>query len=67
MLWIATTLAVLVAFFAVLFTGRWPEGVHAFVLKCARWFLWFSAYAALLTDEYPPFSIDPHPTVAPAI
>ena len=47
----------LVAFFAVLFTGRWPESLHTFVLGVARWWLRVNAYALLLTDEYPPFDM----------
>jgi hypothetical protein len=46
------------AFFAVLFTGRWPAGLQEFVLKVMRWVLRFQAYLMLLTDEYPPFSLD---------
>jgi uncharacterized protein DUF4389 len=47
-----------VAGIAVLFTGRWPEGIRNFVLGVQRWSLRFSAYTSLLTDEYPPFSLD---------
>ncbi len=46
------------AFFAVLFTGRWPEGLRSWVLKSLRVSIRFNAYALLLTDEYPPFSTD---------
>ena len=48
----------IIAFFAVLFTGRWPAGLQEFVLKVMRWVLRFQAYLMLLTDEYPPFSLD---------
>jgi hypothetical protein len=51
-------LAVFVAFFAVLFTGRWPEGLHAFVVKAARLILRVNAYGRLLVDDYPPFDLD---------
>ncbi len=47
----------LVAFFAVLFTGRWPEGLRNFVLGVGRWWLRVNAYTLLLTDEYPPFDM----------
>lgn len=47
-----------IAFFAVLFTGRWPEGLLDFVLKAQRVGVRTSAYYWLLTDEYPPFSTD---------
>ena len=46
------------AFFAVLFTGKWPEGLRGWVLKGMRVSLRFSAYCFLLTDVYPPFSAD---------
>ena len=46
------------AFFAVLFTGRWPEGLRAWVLKLTRVGVRTSAYLFLLTDEYPPFTTD---------
>jgi hypothetical protein len=49
--------AVLIAFFAVLFTGRWPEGIHRFVVGTARLVLRVNAYGRLLVDDYPPFSI----------
>jgi hypothetical protein len=48
----------LIAFFAVLFTGRWPVGVRDFVLKVLRWNLRVQAYFLLLVDEYPPFALD---------
>jgi hypothetical protein len=46
----------LIALFAVLFTGRWPEGMRDFVLNVYRWYLRVSNYFLLLTDEYPPFA-----------
>ena len=45
-------------FFAVLFTGRWPSGLHRLVVGSFLVDVRFSAYAALLTDEHPPFSIN---------
>ena len=45
-------------FFAVLFTGRWPAGLLDWVMKSMRASLRLSAYAFLLTDEYPPMSFD---------
>jgi Domain of unknown function (DUF4389) len=51
-------LAFVIAFFAVLFTGRWPEGLRTFVVGVMRWSTRVSAYFYLLTDEYPPFSLD---------
>ena len=51
-------LAAIVAWFAILFTGRYPEGLFDFVAGVTRWTLRVDAYAILLvTDEYPPFSL----------
>lgn len=55
---IAATFALIVGFFAVLFTGEWPDGVRDFVVRCGRYFVRLSAYADLLTDEYPPFALE---------
>jgi hypothetical protein len=46
-----------IAFFAVLFTGRWPAGLRDFALGVGRWWLRVQAYVVLLTDEYPPFTL----------
>ncbi|MCP3856491.1 MAG: DUF4389 domain-containing protein [Actinomycetia bacterium] len=45
------------AFFAVLFTGRWPAGLLDFVVKVNRLSIRVGAYLFLLTDEYPPFEL----------
>ena len=58
LLGIAVWVVVLIGFFAVLFTGRWPAGLREFVLGFARWWVRVEAYILLLTDEYPPFSLD---------
>jgi Domain of unknown function (DUF4389) len=51
---------VIVAWFAILFTGRYPQGIHDFVVGVLRWALRVAAYAFLLvTDRYPPFSLAP--------
>ena len=46
------------AFFVVLFTGRWSEAARNLVINIMRWFLRVEAYILLLTDEYPPFSLE---------
>jgi hypothetical protein len=55
---IAEWFVLVIAFFAVLFTGRWPEGLRGFSLGVLRWWLRVEAYLLLLTDEYPPFALD---------
>lgn len=51
-------LAVVVSWFAILFTGQYPKPLFDFVVGVARWGLRVSAYAVLLiTDRYPPFSL----------
>jgi hypothetical protein len=57
-LFIAAFVVTVIAFFAVLFTGRWPDGMRRFVLSVARWYVRVDAYLLLLTDEYPPFAFD---------
>ena len=47
-----------IAWFAVLFTGRWPEGLRRFAIGFVRWQLRYSAYVFLVCDEYPPFSLE---------
>ena len=48
----------LIAVFVVLFTGAWNTGMRDFVVKALRLSMKVYAYGALLTDEYPPFSLD---------
>ena len=58
-LWIGVFIVTLIAWFAILFTGRYPRGLFAFVVGVNRWTLRVSAYGWLLTtDRYPPFSTD---------
>jgi hypothetical protein len=55
---VAVVLLTIFAWFAILFTGRYPASIHEFVVGVSRWGLRVSAYAFLLiTDEYPPFSL----------
>jgi hypothetical protein len=55
---VAGLFAVVVAWFAILFTGSYPQGLFDFVVGVGRWWLRVQAYAFLLvTDRYPPFSL----------
>ena len=49
---------IFIAWFAILFTGRYPEGLFKFVVGIYRWNANLSAYLALMRDEYPPFSME---------
>jgi len=58
-LWIAAIVCVVIAWFAILFTGRYPRGLFDFVVGVYRWSLRVGAYALLLTtDRYPPFALN---------
>jgi hypothetical protein len=57
-LWLAAIVAIIVAWFAILLTGRYPRALFGYVVGVARWSLRVYAYAFLLvTDRYPPFSL----------
>jgi hypothetical protein len=48
----------IIAWFAILFTGRYPKGLFDYIVGVQRWSLRVTAYAFLLiTDKYPPFSL----------
>jgi hypothetical protein len=50
------------AFFAVLFTGRWPRGAFDYLVGVTRWAYRVAAYFHLMTDAYPPFSLADDPS-----
>jgi Domain of unknown function (DUF4389) len=52
--WCFTTIA---AWFIILFTGAYPQGLYEFGVGALRWLLRVQAYLLLLVDDYPPFSL----------
>jgi len=59
-MWIAFIAITVVAFFAIVFTGKYPRGMFGFNVGVMRW-TWrvgFYSYSALGTDKYPPFSLE---------
>ena len=56
---IAAAVCIIISWFAILFTGRYPRGLFEFVVGVMRWELRVVSYAFLLvTDKYPPFSLE---------
>jgi len=54
---VAWTVTTIVAWFAILLTGRYPQGLYAFGVAALRWRLRVEAYMLLMVDDYPPFSL----------
>ena len=54
MAWCVTTV---VAWFAIVLTGSYPQGLYGFGVGALRWYMRIEAYFLLLVDEYPPFSL----------
>jgi hypothetical protein len=60
-LFIGVVFAHLIAFFAVLFTRTYPSGLFNYIIGVYRWSWRVTAYAGLLRDQYPPFSLADDP------
>jgi hypothetical protein len=57
---LAAWVCIIIAWFAILFTGRYPKGLFDFVVGVGRWINRVTAYMLILTtDTYPPFSLNP--------
>ena len=54
-------IVVFFAWFAILFTGRYPDGMYNFVAGYVRFVMRYNGYAFLVTDEFPPFDGGEHP------
>src|SRR3954468_16193106 len=58
---LAAFVAVFIAWFAVIITGRWPLGLFNFVAGARRWGVRLAGYYSLLTERSPPFSLGEEP------
>ncbi len=58
---IALLFSAIARWFAVVVTGRYPEGLYTFNANAARWLARYSAYAYLQVDKYPPFGFEDYP------
>jgi hypothetical protein len=56
-LWIGVLLVTILAWFFILFAGRYPKGLFGYVAGVIRWSVRVNAYVLSLTDEYPPFNL----------
>jgi hypothetical protein len=65
---VGAVLAVIGAWFTILFTGRYPRGLFDYVEGVIAWHNRVAGYAAILvTDQYPPFALHPEPTASPGL
>jgi hypothetical protein len=55
---IAAAVVVFISWWSILFTARYPKWAFRFVSGCFRWNTRLGGYCLLLTDKYPPFSLD---------
>ena len=57
LLWVAY-IVTFIAWWAIIFTGKYPKGMYSFSAGVFRWWTRVYGYIFLLTDKYPPFSMD---------
>ena len=55
---IVSLIATFAAWWCILFTGKYPKSLFNFVAGTQRWSTRLNSYSSLLTDKYPPFSMD---------
>jgi hypothetical protein len=55
---IAASVVFIIAWFAILFTGKYPKGMYDFFVGYMRWTTRVNSYMYLLTDKHPPYSMD---------
>ncbi len=58
---IVASIALVIAWFAIVITGRYPQALYDFIAGFTRSLSRFTAYAALLSDHYPPFGSSDNP------
>jgi ABC-type multidrug transport system permease subunit len=56
---IAASVVLFIAWWAILFTGKFPKGMWDFMAGYSRWSTRVNGYSMLMTDKYPPFSTNP--------
>ena len=56
-LWLGAAIVTVIAWFFILFAGRYPRGLYEYVAGVLRWNARVGAYVLSLTDEYPPFNL----------
>ena len=53
---IAASIVIIIAWFAILIIGKYPEWAFNFISGYIRWYTRVNSYHCLLTDKYPPFT-----------
>jgi Domain of unknown function (DUF4389) len=59
---IGAYIVIIISFFAVLFTGRYPQGMFDYMVGVHRWAMRVTGYVFLMVDPYPPFTLDDDPS-----